>query len=897
MIGTRIAHYEIIAKIGDGGTCEVWRATDTRLHRDVAIKVLPQAFTEDPVLLARFQREANLLAQLQHPNIASIYGFEESGSTHALVMELVDGPTLAERMERRPLSVEESLSIARQIARALEEAHEKGIVHRDLKPQNIKASLRGTVKVLDFGLAKALDPTGSGARAMTASELARSPTVTLDATMQGVLLGTAAYMAPEQARGNAVDKRADIWAFGVVLFEMLTGRPLFVGESMADTLAKVLHCDVGYEALPSATPPAIRRLLRRCLERPLNRRLCDIGDARLVLDEALGGKLGEPPHAETAASGTPRWVAPAIVAALAVGAVGAAVVHRATAPAPPPERVVRFEIPQPSDLPFVGAPKVSPDGRHIAFTARDDKGMRIWVRSLNSTDARPLPGTEGTKIWRERPFWSPDSRWIGYATSDALMKVPLDGGPPQKIADQRGADGSWGEDGTILFDRGRHDPIFSVPATGGVPRTVVDNSEENPPNLGLGWPYFLPGGETFLYVAYGGSDDQNGLWMAMADGSNRRRVMSGDFSSLSRFEYAPSGWLLFVRENTLVAQRFDAARGELAGEAIPIADGIYVSSNGVAEFSVSRNGVLVYRAAGGSQVELASVDLVGGRDDTPIVSGNFLSHPAVSPDGRWLAYDEIVENFRRRIWLRDLKRGVGSRFTLSEQRELAPLFSPDGQRLYFTRAKPGAAGAEVVSRPLAGGEETVVVTGDATFVPSSISPDGRWLVAAAFDETQADLAAIDLERGGEPVPLTSTPGFYEVRSSFSPDGRWLAVQRDSGDRPGAGEIFVRPFPGPGREWQISPAGCTHPMWSPKGDSILFLDDDHFLNRVSVTTGASFDASAPVKLFRLFLGHSRASMRDIALSPDGERLVAVLPAGSEAPPTTVVVGWDARLPER
>jgi len=885
MIGTRIAHYEITAKIGEGGTCEVWRATDTRLHRDVAIKVLPQDFTEDRERLARFRREANVLAQLQHPNVASIYGLEESGSTHALVMELVDGPTLAERMERGPMTVDESLSIARKIAGALEEAHEKGIVHRDLKPQNIKASLRGTVKVLDFGLAKALDPTGSGARAMTASELARSPTVTANATAQGILLGTAAYMAPEQARGNAVDKRADIWAFGVVLFEMLTGRPLFVGDSVADTLAQVLHHEVDFDALPSAVPPAIRRLLRRCLERDLTCRLRDIGDARLVLDEARGGTLEEPVPTGTIATGTPRWVAPTIVAALAAGAVGAAVVLRATAPAPRPEPVVRFDIPQPSDLPYVGAPKLSPDGRHIAYVARDEKGVRlVWVRSLDSVEARPLPGTEGIPV-QVRPFWSPDSRWLGFFLSSQLMKVPIEGGRPQEIAAHSGADGSWGEDGTILFD----EPIFSVPASGGVPRTVVPTPEDG---HGPGWPHFLPGGDTFLYLVYRSGDEQNGIWIARADGSDQRRLIPGDLSRVSRAEYAPPGWLLYVRGNTLVAQRFDIDRRAIVGEPITLANGIGVSGNGFAPFSVSRDGVLAYRAISDSRAELASLDLLGRLENAPLVTGNFLSHPAFSPDGRWLAYDVRVDAEHRAIRLHDLKRGVSSLFTSPGQGEAVPLFSPDGQRLYFARVKPGNAGVDVVSRPLAGGDETVVVSGDGDFFPSSISPDGRWLVVAVNRGSQwSDLAAVDLERGGEPMPLTSTPEFNEIRSSLSPDGHWLAMERN---RFMVNQILVQSFPGPGRTWQVSKAGGTDPIWSPDGNSIFFLDDDNFLNRVSVKAGSSFDAGEPERLFRLnlFVG-----LRRLALSPDGKRLVAVLQAGSqEPPPTTVVVGWDTELPQ-
>jgi len=887
MIGRKLAHYEITAKLGEGGMGEVWKATDTKLGREVAIKVLPEAFSQDEERLGRFEREAKVLASLNHPHIASIYGLEEADGVRALVLELVEGPTLGERLAEGRPSLDESVAIARQIAEALEDAHEKGIVHRDLKPANVKLTPAGKVKVLDFGLAKALDPlAGSDS---SPSQLAHSPTLTLGATIQGVILGTAAYMSPEQARGAVADRRSDVWAFGVVLFEMLSGKALFAEPTVSDTLASVLKVDPDLDKLPADVPGKLRRLLERCLRKNPKERLHSISDARIVLEEIERGDLDEPVAAASVGTVAPRplWQTAAIAgAALAVGAAIAFVAARATTPARPPERVVRFDIPQPPDLPFVGAPKISPDGKHIAFTARDDKGMRIWVRSLDSAEARPLQGTEGTTN-DGRPFWSPDSRYLGFFTADQLKKVPIDGGPPQKIADHGGADGSWSENGTILFDFSRNDPIFGVPASGGVARAVVSISEDEPHQLA--WPQFLPGGEKFLYVVYGGSEEQNGIWMANADGSDRRRVVPG----LSRVEYAPPGWILFVRESTLVAQRFDVDQGALVGEPIPVADGLGVSSVGLAEFSVSREGVLAYRAVGGSEEELTFHDLRGGRDNAPVVAGN-LNHPTFSPDGRWLAYDDRSEAGGRDIWLRDLKRGVSSRFTFSDRDEAAPLFSPDGERLLFARFESEGVGSEIVSRPLAAGAEKVVgASHDGTLFPSAISPDGRTLVAAVFSGAQPDLVTIDLERGGEPTPLISTPGFREFRTSFSPDGRWLAIQSDES---GQEEIYVQPFPGPGRKWQVSTAGGYYPIWSPRGGTIFFWDADQFLNRVSVQAGASFDAGVPEKLFRLGLAPG-ASMRKIAITPDGERFLALLQAGAQATtPTSVVVGWDAALPE-
>ncbi len=486
MIGTRLGHYEITGKLGEGGMGVVYRAKDSQLGREVAIKVLPEGVSADPERLARFEREAKVLASLNHANIAQIYGLETGGESaarvRALVMELVEGPTLDERLAGGALPVAEALTIARQIAEALEQAHARGVVHRDLKPQNVKLAGDGGVKVLDFGLAKAMDPvdaSGSGAPS-TSPTLMNSPTITAAGTQLGVILGTAAYMAPEQARGGMVDARADIWAFGVVLWEMLSGRRLFAAESVPDTLAGVLRAEIDLGALPATTPPAIRRLLRRCLVRNPKNRLHDIADARIVLDEVLRGESDEAAAAPAAvpAPARPAWqTAVALAGAALLGALALFAILRGSAPAPPAPRVVRFDIAQPKGLPIAGAPKISPDGRHIAYAARDDKGIaRVWLRSLDSSEARPLAGTEGVKT-EGRPFWSPDSRHVGYFTSDTLFKVPIDGGPPQKISDAVGADASWSEQGAILFDGSADAPILGVPAAGGVSKVVVASGD------------------------------------------------------------------------------------------------------------------------------------------------------------------------------------------------------------------------------------------------------------------------------------------------------------------------------------------------------------------------------------------------------------------------------------
>ena len=885
MIGTELAHYSITAKLGEGGMGEVWRATDTKLGRDVAIKVLPESFSQDPERLARFEREAKVLASLNHPHIAAIYGLEVDGGRRALVLELVEGPTLGERLAQGPLPLEEALAIARQIAEALEEAHDKGIVHRDLKPANVKLTPGGKVKVLDFGLAKALDPmTSSGS---SASQLAHSPTMSLGATMQGVILGTAAYMSPEQARGANADRRADVWAFGVVLFEMLSGRTLFAGPTVSDTLASVLKEEPDLAKLPPSTPPRLRRLLERCLRKDAQRRLHSIADARIVIEEVLRGEVDEPGAGSglAAVPKRPRWqVAAALAAAALAGGALIALIGRLGAPTPAVERVVRFEIPQPAELVLVGAPKVSPDGRHIAFSGRDKAGKeQIWLRSLADDTARPLAGTEGFKA-TGRPFWSPDSRHLAFFTADKLLKVPIEGGPAQKICDADGADGSWSDQDLILFDGTATAPLMGVPASGGVAKPIIA-VREGEDGMTFGWPQFLPGGDRFLYVVGDSTAELEGIWMAKADGSDRRRVVPG----LSRAEYVPPGWLLFVRDSTLVAQRFDIGPGKVSGEPLPVADGLTVSAVGLAEFSTSLDGVLAFRTSGAVGEQLAYFDRRGNRDATSVESG-FVGHPAFSPDGRWLAFDKRNEGGKSDIWLRDLRRGVSSRFTTAPEADYAPLFSPDGESLFFAREAEGGKSSLFV-KPLAVGSEAALHTAEGVTAALAVSPDGKRLVFTKMVEGAYDLFALDLANGNQVTPITQTAGFAEFRADLSPDGHWLALQSDES---GTGEIYVQPFPGPGRRWQLSTKGGFYPIWSRDGREIFFRDGANQLSHVAVTAGAEFDAGVPAPLFPLVVGAGN-SVRKIVVTPDGERFLAQVPTSEAGKPTSVIVGWDATLP--
>jgi Tol biopolymer transport system component len=884
MIGTELAHYRITAKLGEGGMGEVWRATDTKLGRDVAIKVLPGSFSSDPERLARFEREAKVLASLNHPHIAAIYGLEETGDGRALVLELVEGPTLGERLALGLLPLEEALTIARQIAEALEEAHEKGIVHRDLKPANVKLTAGGKVKVLDFGLAKALDPmTSSGS---SASQLAHSPTMSLGATMQGVILGTAAYMSPEQARGGNADRRADVWAFGVVLFEMLSGRKLFEGPTITDTLASVLMVEPDLAELPTTTPTKVRNLLERCLRKDARQRLQSVADARVLIEEVQRGELEEPGAgaAATISTAPSRLRTTALLAATALaGAALAFGLARLAAKPALPAHVVRFDIAPPAELAVVGAPKVSPDGQHIAFVGRDRNGkLQIWLRSLADGTARPIPGTEGVNQ-EGRPFWSPDSRQLAYFAGERLLRVPVEGGTAQKICDAAGADGSWSEQGLILFDGTEKTPIASVPASGGIAKPVIE-VREGETGASIGWPQFLPGGKSFLYVVINGPESLRGIWMARADGSDRRRVVPG----LSRAEYVSPGWLLFVRDSTLVAQRFDVSAGALTGEPIPVADGLTVSNVGLAEFSSSSDGVLAFRTAGVVDLALVSFDLRGNRDAVALAQG-IVDHPVFSPDGRWLAYDKRGEDRKGDIWLRDMRRGVSTRLTTAPEADFAPLFSPDGERIYFSRGLDGGKSGLFV-RALSAEGETSLRTADGMMAPVAISPDGRTMVLAQIVEGSADLFAFELA-SRKLTPITRTPKIQEVRASFSPDGRWLALQSNES---GAEEIYVQPYPGPGRRFQLSTVGGLYPLWARDGRWIFFRDGERRIARVAVQAGPTFDAGVPEPLFPLLLSGGD-SVRKLALAPDGEHVVAVVAASDAVNPTTVIVGWNANLP--
>jgi Tol biopolymer transport system component len=904
MIGERLGSYEVTAKLGEGGMGEVYRATDTRLKRDVAIKVLPPAFTQDPERLARFEREAQLLAQLHHPNIASIFGLEESQGVRALVMELVGGPTLAERLERGPLPLEESLSLARQIAEALEAAHEKGIVHRDLKPQNVKLTPEGKVKVLDFGLAKAMDPLAAGSGAPTAA--AASPTLTLGATVQGLILGTAAYMAPEQAKGLPVDKRADVWAFGVVLYEMLAGARLFAGDSVPDTLAGVLKNEIDFAALPREVPPAIRRLLRRCLERNPKNRLHDVADARIVLDEVATGRSDETSAVAAPAgrdSGRTRWplaagglVAGALLGALAVGLL------RGGAPAGVGPELSQLSILAPEGTSIQRGLAISPDGGRIAFTARDAEGLdSLWVRELGSLEARELAGTAGARL----PFWAPDGRRIGFFSDRSVKWTDSAGGSPNvlaqtaTVADVRG--GAWGADDTILYAPTFTGPLFAVSAQGG-PSAPATRLPEGGAIGTTRFPCFLPDGRRFVYYASAGTGTEPGeLWLGRLGSLEAKRLASASSMAI----YAEPGYLLFARGESLVAQRFDAAAEQLVGapEILGLPMGGSLAVSGLRSIAAGA-GTMVYRNDKRNASQLVWVDRAGRELESLSdreSAWNYL--PQLSPDGRYLltARYELASVGLGQIWVHDLTRKLTTRVTFDEGDDFIHTWLPTGRgEFLYSSLRPGARGniyRATIDRP---GEERLWLAGDVSQYPLAVTPDGRRVVFVS-DEVFGlpQLWIRDLEGERAPIRL-SGENAAENAADISPDGRWLAYASNATR---GWEVYARPLDGAGAVVRISIEGGNHPRWRRDGRELFYVDAGGRLIAVPMTVSGPapgapdgrLEPGAPQVLFQARL--EEASDRQFDVVADGQRFVLNRSVANEGVPIVVAQGWTALLERR
>jgi len=880
--GQRLGPYEVLVLIGEGGMGQVYRARDTKLNREVALKALPEALAGDADRLARFRREAQVLASLNHPNIAHIHGFEDSGSTHALVMELVEGPTLAERIAQGPIGPTEALPIARQIADALEAAHEQGIVHRDLKPANIKVRNDGTVKVLDFGLAKALDtdPAGSAAAAMN------SPTLTARATQIGVILGTAAYMAPEQARGRAVDRRADIWAFGVVLYEMLTGRRAFDGDDISITLANVLKEDVNWSALPADLPVSVRRLLRRCLEKDPKRRLSAMGDARLEMDESMSGTLDAPAVDATAParraetrSGL-RAVLPWAAAGLfGAGFIASLVLWAPWRPSPSltPRRLLT-DAGAEASIVLANTPSValSPDGITLAFVAVQGGATRLFVRKLDQLQAIALPGTEGATA----PFFSPNGQWIAFFAGASLKKVSVTGGAALPLCDsQAGRGGWWAENDTIFFtpSGATGAVIMKISAAGGTAVAAGALSE------GAGtqrWPQVLPGDAGVLFTEHSATssfDGGNIVVMPMQGGKGKILVRGGYFGRYVK------GYLLYMQQGTMFAAAFDAARLEVTGQAVPVLQGVAAnSSTGAVHFAFGSDGSAVY-VPGTATAAANPIDWVARDGKTsPLRSAKAeWGNPRFSPDGQKLAMD-ISDGRQRDIWVYDWSRDTLTQLTFDPSDDLAPVWTPDSRRIVFGSDRANKSISNLYSVN-ADGTGTVTRLTDSAMsqFPYSWHPSGKYLAFYQLSAaTSWDIMILPMEgdavKGwtpGKSTTFLATPAL-EIEPMFSPDGRWIAYF--SSERVGA-FVYVRPFPGPGGIWKVAPEGGAYPSWSRTANELLFTFQNQIWFAPYTVVGDSFRAEKPQPWTPT---HVRGLGTPLAydIHPDGKRLAAIAATG-------------------
>ena len=892
LAGQRLAHYNITEKIGAGGMGEVYRARDTKLKRDVAIKILPNEFSRDRERMSRFQREAELLASLNHPNIAGIYDIQESNGLRYLVLELVEGETLADRIGRGPIPVEDALAIARNICKALAAAHEKGVVHRDLKPANIKVAPDGKVKLLDFGLAKSMENARSNAT------LSNSPTV-VSGTTAGVILGTAAYMSPEQARGKPTDKRTDMWAFGCVLYEMLTGRQLFSAETVTDTLAAIVTKEPDLNAIP-AVALQVRLLLTHCLQKDPDARFRDASDAVALLN-SIDLKVSEPTRKRRS------WIpiGAIAIAFVASGALVSAFLYfRSPAST---SRLIRFEVPMPAPA-ILFAIAVSPDGRRVAYPAPNNGKPALWIRSLDSSEAQIVPGTEGHVNLACEPFWSPDGRFIAFESDRKLKKLDISGGPPETLTPLDVnciGGGTWNSDGVIIFASNGHG-LRRVSASGGE-AVEISERDKSLDEIYHDSPWFLPDGRHFLYLAWSEKNPENrAIYIGSLDSKTRTRLMTANSNAM----YAPPGLLLYIRDGTLLARPFDAKRLAFTGQEQPVAEQVNMDpGDEIGAFSVSEEGTLIYRkkAAYAGDRELVwfnrdgkAAEVVG----SPLQSTgtNIFS---LSRDGRFVAFSAVTQGTPGAdLFVEDIERKVRTRVTTDPATDHNPVWSPDGSQLVFdshrTTANGSAtpAGAQVVSalyiKTFPGATpESMLLPPEPGFAmgPRDWSSDGRYILFTKSPTAQPpwDIWVLPLFGDKKPFPFAATP-FDENQPALSPNGRWLAYVSNE---PGSNEVIVQPFPdGTRAKWQISTEGGAFPRWSRDGRELFYMDPKGRLFAVPVKTDGNFEIGKPSLLFDTHLGSGSA----YEVSPEGKRFLMAVPRrGSDAsPPITVLLNWPLGL---
>lgn len=871
---------------------EVYRARDKRLGRDVALKVLPEGFANDAQRMARFEREAKVLASLNHPNIAALYGFEESNGARALIMELVEGPTLAERIQQVTLTLEEALPMAKQIAEGLEYAHERGIIHRDLKPSNVKLTAEGQVKLLDFGLAKALEGETSD------EELQNSPTLSAAATRAGVMLGTAAYMAPEQARGKRVDRRADIWAFGCVLYEMLTSRGAFDGETTSDILACVIRAEPDWTLLDGSVPQRIRELVRRCLQKDPKQRLQAIGEARIVIDAACSGA---PEGVKASAVGKiepqalSRRVLPWAVAATGVSAalvLGGLYLRESQRD---PQPILRASVLLPEPLAGVfsanpGSPiALSPDGSQLVFVgAPAGKPSQLYLRQLDQQNAAPILNTEEAV----QPFLSPDGQWVGFFADGKMRKVSLRGGPATVLSDALIPHGaSWVSEDMIIYAPDLGSGLMRVSSGGGAPQTLTTpNAKEK--ELSHRWPQVLPGNKSVLFtiqVATQGSYDnaqiavlslQTGKWRTLIEGGSYAR-------------YVPSGHIVYAHAGTLMAVPFDLASLRVTGPPSPAQEGVITTAatSGGAEYDIAESGLLAYLPGSARPPErvLVWVDRQGIGKELPAPINTYVT-PRISPDGKLLAVQILTGGGAQDAWIYDFARNTLTRLTFSEG--AVPVWTPDGRRVIYRRRTPSFSFLSKLADG-SGSEEKLLGNDfdDASATPSSVSPDGKTLLfSGSTQQGTGGIYALSLDGKGKIQPFLQA-SFNQSSARFSPDGHWVVYSSNESGRP---EVYVQPFPATGGKWMVSTEGGSHPLWARNGLEIFFRNEDKVMS-VPVETRPAFKPGTPRVLFQSS-DYSYLGTGSYDVAPDGQHFLMIkekdAPASSKE--VSIVLHWTDEL---
>jgi len=883
MIGKTLSHYKVIEKIGQGGMGEVYRAEDTSLKRDVAIKVLPEQFTKDPQRLARFEREAQLLASLNHPNIAAIYGFEEADDVRFLAMELVPGETLQERVAKGPVPVEEALEVCRQIAEGVEAAHEKGVIHRDLKPANVKVTPEGKVKILDFGLAKAFEDE------IPAADISQSPTLTEEMTRAGVILGTAAYMSPEQARGKPVDKRADIFAFGSVLYELLTAKRAFEGETVTDTLASVLKGEPEWDALPKTVPSTIRFLLNRCLKKDPHKRLQHIDGARILIEEVLSGATTESPIGVGSAVQFTRQQWAITGGLVALGAVITGLVFWILMQPSPPELRPATKL---TITPSLAAPlaanqfndlAISADGRHVLYRADTERGLQLYLHSLDDFVDRPIPGTADI-VGFGSPFFSPDGEYVGFFGGGKLNRVSLSGGSPIVLSDVGllgGNGSSWAEDTIVFSFQGS---LYRVSAAGGEPE-ILATPDPDKGETSYVTPYILPSGKTLFFTIHRGFVEGQIAVLSLETGEQKIIIEDG-----RQAHYLESGHVIYAQEGTgnLMAVSFDLATLEVTSDPVTVLQGVRQNAPGDVDYAISDEGTLVYVPDQPEVQRLVWVDRKG--TESQIIQDEVsFGTPRISPDGKQVAVAITKSGEEQDLWIYDLESEFLRRLTFG--RGSSETWSPDGKWIIFMGRD--SEGLRAISRQLADGSgpiEHLTVPDVTRPLPGSLTPDGRILI---FTERTTEISILPLEGDKELQPLVTSPNF-ECCPKFSPDGKWFAYVSDE---LGPRHVYVSPYPKPDVKYLVSEeGGGAQPVWSPDGTELFYRSGNRMM-AVSVETESTFRSGRPEILFegRYVTSRFVPEFQYYDISPDGQRFLMIKAVeGSQSGQINVVLNWSEEL---